>query len=511
MTHDGLIPPRAARVLVSLPGLLAITLLIGVVSLNRQSFWIDEFGTWFLARSGGPLEWLRVFIGTTDSDGQIVLYHFAVYLWSKLAGLGELSLRGVNVVFLGVAIVVLGRSAWLTVEERALLIVLMGLNAFVIGYMNEARQYILLLCGASLLLAGSLQNAAFLASNDTAQLDRSLRLLILGSIVSVGATAVSGVFAVAVLLANVVSWRPAHWREAVQSLRRQVPFLAVAVVVSAAIAALILYSVAKGSKPSTLNTTSLATIAFGLMETFGAAGYLPGRADLRQGAASAIRPWQWAAVGSVMLVYGALALLGVVRSRSRVLVAVAVATAAAVALVALSGYVIGYRVLGRHFSFVVPVASAFAAIGLASLHGPIRTVAAAALVVLLVGSSASIRLAERHAKEDFDTALAMTSRTVADGRSVWWMGDARALAFRDIPYLTLEEALASPGRTGVVVHLPDGQAVARSQALSDPSLLIMQRPEQNDPDGAVRTALARRGLGTERTLNGLVALTGAGR
>jgi len=132
-------------------GLVVVAAAIRIVTINNQSFWMDEALTAFEARSsfGGMLGTV-LHVETTPP-----LYFVLAWVWGHLFGTGEVALRSISTLS-GIALVPIaylaGRdliSGWAGVLAAAFATV----NPFMVWYSQEARAYMLLAAfsGASFL------------------------------------------------------------------------------------------------------------------------------------------------------------------------------------------------------------------------------------------------------------------------------------------------------------------------------------------------------------------------
>ena len=120
------------------------------VTLDAQSYWLDEAATVDLLRRGFG----DMLDGVADGESTPPLYYVVAWLWAKLAGTGEVGLRSLSALLGTGTIVVgygLGRYA---AGARAGLIAaaICAANPFLVWYSQEARAYALLV----LLTAGAL-------------------------------------------------------------------------------------------------------------------------------------------------------------------------------------------------------------------------------------------------------------------------------------------------------------------------------------------------------------------
>ncbi len=115
-------------------------LFLRLYTLGSESFWLDEAIVWDRVR-GGPMK----FLFDWDADTQGPVYPMLMWIWSKLFGFGEISMRTPSVIF-GVlsihALYLLGRRVFgHTAATWAC--VFAAINPFLLYYSQEARPYTL--------------------------------------------------------------------------------------------------------------------------------------------------------------------------------------------------------------------------------------------------------------------------------------------------------------------------------------------------------------------------------
>src|SRR5262249_42521690 len=119
--------------------LFPATLYLGI---TRQSLWIDEgFTVWF-ASHRSLHSFLTALIVSRGSPGcpQLIFYPLHVWVWIKVFGSSELSLRAANIPF---AVFFIGAMSWASrrLFWNSNLWALFCLSPFFWFYLNEARPY----------------------------------------------------------------------------------------------------------------------------------------------------------------------------------------------------------------------------------------------------------------------------------------------------------------------------------------------------------------------------------
>jgi mannosyltransferase len=135
----------------ALGALVVLAAAIRIVTINNQSFWMDEALTAYEAHLPfGAMLNTVAHVETTPP-----LYFVLIWLWAHLFGDGEVALRSVSTIA-GVALVPIAYLSARELVSRSagvLAAALVALNPFLIWYSQEARTYMLLaaLSGASFL------------------------------------------------------------------------------------------------------------------------------------------------------------------------------------------------------------------------------------------------------------------------------------------------------------------------------------------------------------------------
>lgn len=480
-------------------GLLA-ALAVAWFAIDRQSFWMDELGTWQYAGAPGLKGWVRIFLNIGNSDGQLPLYHFLIFLWSRVAGLTEIGLRSLNGAMLALAIGAIGWSgaplrgvAW----RWALLLLL---NCFVWAYLNEARPYVMLLAGATLLTVALARAEGARLAGQPAPMGPVMMSFFTGALLSFGASPIAAPFIAAMALAVL-------WSVGVRGLTAigriglwRALWCFACVGVACGVAALVLYSMAKGATPELRNSTSLATTAFGVLEVMGGGGYVPGRDVLRTAGLHALQPAQWLGLVVLASAWGA-AVLAALRGPQRRLAVMLLAIVAFSMLCAMAaGFAIGFRVVGRHFAFAVPPLMLVVAMGCGTRW---RTVATFGFALLLIGSTLLFRSDMGHAKDDTRGAAAVMLAAHDKGRPSWWVGGYLIPKYFGFP--TKPFAAAGLPCNCALMAAPKEDWKASIDRLPVPDAIVVERPEVNDPAGLFARYAEARGLSKRQVLRGYVA------
>jgi len=465
---------------------------LAVLSVDSRSLWTDEIGTWELTQAGNLSAWARGFWTHYNSDGQLPLYHLYMFIWVQVLGDSELALRASNVPCLLLAFVGLDRLAN-ELRGRLWMILALVSSAFIVYYINDARPYIMYVAGASWLTCGMFRLARALDASATAiehqaAFDLGLRECLLGAVVLVGGN-VLGVFWLLSCLLSLAVCHPQSLKSLAQSMWRQKLWTACGVGLCALIIAVAVHSHALGARASQNAPFSVGGLVYGFLELLGAAGLGPSRNDLRVDVRSA-DAFQLA----LMLGLAALSSLAVVRvwwllCPKRWRWPLALACLAPVLVMVALGLLLHWRVVGRHLSAMLPLLLLGLAIffreASSGRWGAVWRVLAGVLLLGLVASAVSMRLAPRHMKDDYRQASVWAREALGRGQSVLWIADQRALRYYGLTRNRQELGLDVP-----VGLIPYTQFPAASIAVPRPSVVLLSPREGVDPEHLARPVLA---------------------
>ncbi len=483
---------------------LFVLLQVGIfgMAVTDDSLWIDEFWTAHFAALPSLRDLLDLLLVPSGSQTPL---HFAHYFaWGQLFGAGEWSLRWANL-----PLFVAGQLALFWALRRsgaAFAALLLGVGAFhpmVWQYANEARQYIMMFAGAQLMLAALIELRARTDRHESPG-HACLALFVAGALLLFGSSLL-GVFWVLAAFAYAVYF---HVRriDARYLLRGANPWLlGVSGVAMAALSVYYLGSLLNGAGASRISSTTVATMLFAGYELLGLSGIGPSRLQLRDAGVGALAPY------AVLLLPACLALLATLwvggreaarRVERQELIVIAALGALPIAIVLLSGFVMHWRVLGRHMIAALPLLNLLFALGLMGLLAPgrgraLRAMIAVVCVVALVGSALALRFAPRHEKDDYRAAAQIARLAASQGQRVWWAADSVGATYYRLPgeFDHLGE-LTGQHRPLPCHDLPGVQSVPNApaaclQRLSMPDLVILSKPESFDTGGAITAYLTQ--------------------
>ena len=469
-----------------------------LLAISNESLWIDEFWTAYFGAIGSFKAFYELLLVPSGSQTPLHFLHF--YLWGQLHPTSEFFFRLANL-----PLFVAGQLAvfWALRDHPKtfayLFLALGALHPMVWEYANEARPYIMMYAGSQMILAHLLH---LTTAGDRQRADGPFFLLmfVLGGVLLFGASLLGAfwVFAASVY-GLALHRRRSSWRDL---LRGSSPWLLTLLLMFTTV--LTLYyvnSLLKGAGASRLASSTPATVAFAAYEMLGLAGIGPGRLELRSLGTAALIPYAPALLAAASLLLVVL-VVGLKQARrqlgTRPLLLLVALGLLPVLIVVLSGFVMHWRVLGRHLIAALPLLNLLLALGLVTLlrtdgrKGQRLQKALAVLVLLLlVYSACSLRFAARHNKDDYRAAAATALGAVAQGQRVWWAADVIGARYYGLPgEFDVVGELTSvhkplPCRDQPGVQPVANAALACLRALTAPDVVILSKPETFDTKGDI--------------------------
>jgi hypothetical protein len=461
--------------------ILLLIFIVGLcaVAFNSQSLWIDESYTALKAQQTTIPNWWIEMRRASGSDMQMPLYMLWIWACEKLFGSGEIALRAVNLFWVLPGLVALWHTLARQPRLRVAVFLVTVCNPFVWYYLNEARPYAMQI-GASLFLAAALchwsRESFCLADRET--------LWVWGFAVALvalsGASMLGMIWAGAAILAAIFLTP----KERLLKLAREHVFAwLVALLLLTSLGFYYLWTLHAGARASDIASTDLKNVAFIGYELFGFAGLGPSRLEIRDGGLHVFKSYApglavYAAVVLALVIFGVLAAWQNYPRKKFLGLAFIVAVPAIFILAA--GFLMHFRVLGRHFAPLLAVVIFILGLGVSSAwrRSAIWKILVVAFFVLSLASGLSLRLATRHAKDDYRSAAGLARTALAAGKTVWWSADLNAAGYYQLPVTT----------NSVVV----GQAISMiNPATADlatvavPDFVFISRPDIYDPRGVV--------------------------
>ena len=464
--------------------LLWIIGLVFILAVSRQSLWIDEAFTATLSSEGSLRAWWRTLLGVRSSDIQMPGYMLYMWGWVKLFGSGEWALRAAGLIWFVPGLVAMA-AGFPSRTQRMAVMVAAGTSAFAWYYAGEARPYAMQL-GASCLIFAALHR---LGRDELSQRQQSLWLsgFLSGFLILCGSSLIGVIWSIAALAAAFILiprrrfldlWKTGWLR------------LALTGSVLLVLGLYYIWTLSVGARATAAGRTDWQTVAFVFYEQLGLTGLGPGRIDLRQAGIQSLRPYIVPLAGYFLL--SAILAANGLRQALRLEPAKRVcALALAVALPAVMllgvGFATHFRVLGRHFTPLMPIWFSLLALGLAALWGGAgwmgRPVLAAYLLFSLC-SCLSIRFAVRHERDDYRDAAQCAKLALRNNQVVWWNANIGCACYYKVP---LDKDGNGENKAIPIIN-PSAADLAR---LKKPGVIIASKPDIFDAGGALAEYLGR--------------------
>jgi hypothetical protein len=474
----------------SVPIVLAIAAL--ALAITSNSLWIDEaFTAWIVAHSSWHSFWSAVASPLFPPvDRQYPLYILWMWGWTHLFGFSEYALRAANIPFGAVFVIALALSSRLIFGRRFAWLPF-ALAPFAWFYMNEARQYMMLLAFSTATI-GALGVAIY----GPREVQARATWLFYWSLLATCMTDVLAILAFPGILALSIG----GVRKGLLDMR---PFigrgLRLAPLFALAIGYYALTSSLPGASGAILEDSrrgpSLAFSLVSLYEQVGLAGIGPPRNTARlKPAMNALLPYLALLVPAISVYVIALGLSLRRRPSSRA-IAFFGAWAASFVFAAAMSAILDVRFLGRHMSAMVP----FMLLGSVGLFRARPALVALAAVLLV--SDLRISFVPEYGKDDYRAAVNdVIGRVNRAGGEIDWVADSKAanyygLALRSTPDPAGDANVGWPVRaTGTPAQewsVDAAQAIVDRQLLSGPVYIVMSRPDAYDEHHALDRILQR--------------------
>ena len=455
---------------------LMMAIAMALVGISGESFWNDEGSSAIKAMQSTLGAWWHALLWEHNSNMQLPLYLLDVWVWEKVFGASERMLRLANVPFLLLTVY----GLWLTFREDRVrfrfAVLFLLTNAFVWGYVNDARPYMLMLAGGTLLFA-----AIHRLQRDPSRFTHGWAWWFTMAALSLCATSmIAAPWAACAFCAAWYVWGrsfPIHF------LRRFPVAFATLVLGMGGIGVYYVWSLRFGDVPS-LGGTGIANAAFAVYDLFGFAGLGPSRLVMRIQLLGAFKGYYlplalYGLTWATALIYALAKRPKGISWRKTIFYAI---TSSAVVIVLLAGYFHQVRVLPRYLTPALPLI-----LSLGSYMAVVLWNATAGRVViafLLSGalvSSLETRFAARHAKEDYRRAVAIAKAAMAEGKQVYWAADKWTAIYYGL--IGIEHRDLGSAQVGLYIA-PDSHERA-----SHADLIFMSRPDVTDSPGYARDAI----------------------
>jgi len=455
-----------------------------VLAVSRQSLWIDEASTAASSSQGSLRDWWRKLLGIGGSDLQMPVYMLYVWGWVKVAGAGEWALRAAGLIWLVPGLVAMA-SGFPRRAQRVALMLVAATSAFAWYYAGEARPYAMQL-GASCLIFAALLRLGRDELGDRGQ-SRWLSGFLFGFLALCGSSLLGVVWSIAALAAALIL---IPRRRLLDLWKTGWPRLALTGLLLLLLGLYYLWTLSVGARASGVARTNWKTVVFVFYELFGFNGLGPGRIELRQDGLQTLRPYILPLAGYCLL-SATVVTIGVRQAMrlgsSKQVRALALAVAVPALLLLGAGFATHFRVLGRHFTPLLPIWFSLLALGMAALWGGAGWMGRVTLTAwLLFGlySCLSIRFAVRHQRDDYRDAAQYAKTALGRNQVVWWNADTEGARYYKVPL----DTDGSGGKRAILTINPQAAFLA---SLKRPDAVIVSKSDIYDGAGALAEYLAR--------------------
>jgi hypothetical protein len=423
--------------------LVALGTMILGLGVSGVSLWIDEGFSAKLAVQPTFAAWAATLSGIRGSEPQMPGYELYLWLWARLFGTSEWTLRLANVpwALLFTASLAWGAECLLNIRRTWLIICL---SPFLWFYMNEARPYVMVM-GLSMVTT-----IAVLAYTRNVQRSGFAQWWCLVSLLLLWSVHMLTIILVPSLLL-LCAMRPVSIKIFIKQWL--LPAL-VTLPLFSFLAFYYLHTLACG-KGGAIEKPGLPNLVFAMYELLGFGGLGPPRNVLRHSPNFYALFHYLPGIGLGVLALGlvALAIFLNMRNSQELRLVIALFTAFATGLLfelALS-YAAHFRILGRHVAVFFPLLSLLLLTGLKTRDNLPR--AGFVTCALLLGVAWSVsdfrqRLLPSYEKDDYRDAAALAHNTLARGEPVLWLADgvtANYYGLRTIDLLKPESSTAFDG------------------------------------------------------------------
>jgi hypothetical protein len=464
-------------------GAVIAAVVVSILAITSRSLWIDEALTALKAMQPDVSAWWQEMNRIRNSDLQMPLYMAYMWGWVKVFGHTEWFLRAANIPFFvsgTAALVVAARNPARTPFDKqswAPLLLLILLWPFAWYCLDEARPYAMQF-GASCVMAASLVRLPMTQSGESQRF--WTRWLLLGTVLLFGSSLLGVIWVAAAfcLLLFLCGW--ARLKPLVR--QQWVSWCATALVM-ACLSVYYFWTLYVGARASRTATTTLGSALYAPYELLGFNGLGPGRLQMRAADLAVLGPYLgWLAAYAVALacVAGA-AVFALSRRWPRKFWGVAFLCTWPVIVLVAAGFLLHFRVLGRHLTPVAVALLLFLNAGCGALwsaRGAFGRAVTVCFFGLLAVSCLSLRLSARHGKDDYRAAVAFALDALQSGKTVWWSAAAEGALYYGLPLVDRPDS----GMTNAALFLmnPEERDLQKWPA---PDFVVASKPDSYDTPG----------------------------
>lgn len=471
--------------------LFCSALILAAFAVDGQSLWLDEFGTWKLCSVTSFDKWVPTFLHWHNSDTQIPLYHFYMFLWARIVPLTEYGLRIANLPWF-----IMGLYAILSAlpnNRRFLIIVTLafGLHPMIWYYMNEARPYMVIFCGAALASSWFL----YILRNDQRyirQSDNQIWRLVIGLFILMSTSLLGVIWSVTFFILAIVVLMQRI--DILKNFAMSDSLLLIAA--SALLMPVFVHygvTVINGVGATALYENTLMSFGFGFYELFGLVGLGPGRIELRDFGIVKLGEYQFVLSIAITFFIGLLwvGLAGAYRVNARFLKWALLSFILPVIILYILGDVKHWRIVGRHlYPLIIPISLLFA-FGFEILIVKYSTSQAVLRISYLVFgivvvccftySTYMISTSPIHKRENYLVAAEIATNEINSGASVWWVAEKFGAQYYKVPF---SDKVVCKVCNYDFVLLANPEA-SELNGLKQPGLIVYSRQDTYDSNHAI--------------------------
>ncbi len=473
-------------------------LLAGAVAISNQSFWIDEGFAALKAQQPTLKDWWHAMVQFKGSDLQMPFYMLWLWLYGKIFGTTEIALRAANLFWFVPGVVALLRVLARQPRMQLAVFLTAAFSPFAWFYLNEARPYAMQI-GAALFLAAALYRWSQ-KSPDVSREAGWVAGFVIALIAISGASLLGMIWAFLPITAAIF-FLP---RIQLAALCRRYWFIWLAgLLFLVTLGFYYLWTLKIGARASTVSGTDWKNLLFVIYELFGFSGLGPGRLAIRSGGTlhvfDSYLP-QLALYAAVMFVLAFFACQHVLRIESRKKYFRLLLLAAVPAgFLLTAGFVLQFRILGRHFAPLFPFVVFTLAFGIVTGWQK-KFLAKAVVTIFLILSLISclaLRFETRHAKDDYRSAAAVAKTALSTGKRVWWNASDGPALYYHVP-LT---ANPDDSKSAYLIINPTTESVPD---INNADMVIISRPDTFDGRGVLFPLLIKKGFKPAQTFPAFV-------
>ena len=460
--------------------ILAISTVLSGLVITSESYWIEEAHSLIGATAPDSGEAWKDAPAVGAPTLQMPLYQSYLYLWHKVIGGDEWSMRASNIPWF-----ILAQLAFLLVLRRSPRLALTACLLALISpplwiYLSETRPYLMQFAAGCWLSAGLVR----LSSEDKTRFSPRLVAALASAAIVLFASSLTGVLWVSAF-AMAFAWLIFR-QDGLEGMNTAKTWIVLLLSVFFLNTFLIYYVFTLVGFGSGYHGSgaSVLSVPYIFYEMLGFSGYGPGRLEMRQNPISTVLS-SYATLLPLGLCLLLLAIFALRKGRQRTIrldakVAWILALALPAGALVLGFTFLDFRSLPHHFIPALPILLlALASLILLALETKTRFWGAVAisLPVLWLGSSLNLRWQEAHAKDDYRTAAAIAAAALVQNKEVWWAADPAA-AFIYLTPVSFEDV---PGR----VWAMQGADWNDIRFKLPPRVIIISKPDIFDPKQAI--------------------------